>query len=109
MSIGIAFCQLCPKWGLGRGGLIFIANFSVLINGTPSGFICSTRGLRQGNLLSPYLFILVMEALSQLLFKARSGGFIEEFKVGSSCGVGRDMLHFLFADDTLLFCEANSE
>ena len=65
--------------------------------------------MRQGDPLSSYLFILVMEVLSQLLFRARSGGFIERFKVGSSSGVGRDLLHLLFADDTILFCEANSE
>ena len=50
-----------------------------------------------------------MKVLSQLLFRAKSGGFIEGFKVGSSSGVGRDLLHLLFADDTLLFSKANSD
>ncbi|RVW91841.1 hypothetical protein CK203_030130 [Vitis vinifera] len=42
-------------------------------------------------------------------FQARSGGFIEGFKVGSGNGVGRDLLHLLFVDDTLLFCKAISK
>ena len=88
---------------------ISTTTFSILINGTPSDFFHSIRGLRQGDPLSPYLFLLVMEILGQLLFRARSGGFIEGFKVGSGNGVGRDLLHLLFVDDTLLFCKANSK
>ena len=97
------------RWINWIGWCISTANFSILINGSPSDFFRSTRGLRQGDPLSPYLFLLVMEILNQLLFRAKNGGFIEGFKVGSSSGVGRDLLHLLFADDTLLFCKANSE
>ena len=49
-----------------------------------------------------------MEAPSQLLFRARWGGFIKRFKVGSS-GEGMDLLHLLFANDTLIFCETNND
>ena len=49
-----------------------------------------------------------MEAPSQLLFRARWGGFIKRFKVGSS-GEGMDLLHLLFANDMLIFCETNSD
>ncbi|RVX23503.1 putative ribonuclease H protein [Vitis vinifera] len=54
------------------------ATFSIVINGSPSSFFRSSRGLRQGDPLSLYLFLFVMEALSQLLSSARNGGFISE-------------------------------
>ena len=49
---------------------IYSAHFSILINGCPSGFFPSSRGLRQGDLLSLLLFVIVMEALSRLLDQA---------------------------------------
>ena len=49
--------------------------FSILINKTPSGFFQSSRGLRQRDPLSPYIFVIVMEVLSCLLKRANEGGF----------------------------------
>ena len=54
----------------------------MMINGSPFGFFQSSRGLREGDLLSPYLFVIVMESFSQLLKRAVDGGFI------STCNVG---------------------
>ena len=62
--------------------------------------------LRQGDPLSPYLFLLAMEALSQLLSRARNGGFISSFKVGGRGSEGLFVSHLLFADDTLIFYDA---
>ena len=53
-----------------------IANFFVLLNGSPTGFFRSSRGLRQGDPLSAYLFVMGMEALSLMIDKATEGGYI---------------------------------
>ncbi|RVW49060.1 putative ribonuclease H protein [Vitis vinifera] len=52
---------------------------------------------------------LVMEALSQLLSKAKHGGFISSFKVGRRGGEGMIVSHLLFVNDTLICCEANND
>jgi hypothetical protein len=82
--------------------------FSVLINGIPFGFFGSSRGVCQGDPLSPFLFVLVMEAFSRMLGAFTDRGLISGFSVGSS---GQDQVtvsHLLFTDDTLVFCGANA-
>ena len=65
------------KWISWIQWCIGTVSFSVLINGTSSGFFKSSRGLRQGDPLSPYLFMIVMEAFSCLLKRAKEeGGFV---------------------------------
>ena len=57
---------------------------SILINGSPSKPFKMERGLRQGNPLSHFLFILIMEVLNKLLDRAKDNGAIEPMIVGTN-------------------------
>ena len=86
------------KWVRWLRWCISSIRFSILINGTPIGFFASSRGLRQGDPLSPFLFILAMEAFSSILKKALEGGFIQGFLAYGRRRVGRAVSHLLFGD-----------
>ena len=62
-----------------------------------------------GDPLSPLLFVLVMEALGRMLDKAIHEGRMSRFTVGNLEGRSLTVSHLLFADDTLIFCEADLE
>ncbi|KAL6323746.1 hypothetical protein AAG906_002214 [Vitis piasezkii] len=81
---------------------ISTVKFSVLINGSPSGFFQSSRGLRQGDPLSPYLFVIATEVFSIMLRRAISGDYLSGWRVSGRRGKGLQISHLLFADDTWL-------
>ena len=80
--------------------------YDVRINGKPSGHIIPTRGLRQGDPLSPYLFLLCAEGLSALIKKASADGLLEGISVSRG---GPCLSHLFFVDDSLIFCKATIE
>ena len=75
--------------------------YSILVNGEPKGHIIPSRGIRQGDPLSPYLFLLCSEGLNGLIQHAVDGGQIEGF---SLCCSNPKISHLFFADDSLFFC-----
>ena len=95
------------KWQGWIRACISTVRYSVLINGSPAGFFGSSRGLRQGDPLSPLLFLLVMEILSKILKTVEASGLIRGFQATKRGGEGLRISHLLFADDTLIFCEAD--
>ena len=97
------------KWLRWMWWCISTARFSVMVNGTPAGFFPSSKGLRQGDPLSPYLFVMGMEVLSVLIRRAMEGGFISRCKIQRNRGRAVHIAHLLFADDTIVFCEAKKE
>ena len=92
------------KWRSWISQCVSTASISIIINGSPSKPFKMGRGLRQGDPLSPFRFVLMAEVLNKMLMKALALGQIKGLRVGAA-----DVLisHLQFADDTLLFCEAD--
>jgi hypothetical protein len=85
---------------------VLTVRYSVRFNGVPSHSFSPSRGLRQSDPLSPYLFLLVADGLSTLLKHNESLGCLEGVRV---CQRAPSVSHLLFADDSLLFFKANVE
>jgi hypothetical protein len=79
------------------------SSFSILINGSPFGLFSLKRGLRQGDPLSLFLFILGTEVLSRLPFREDALGNIKGLKISRNTPA---IHHLLFADDLLIFGKA---
>ena len=77
-------------------------SFSVRINGKAYGNIIPSRGLRQGDPLSPYLFLLCAEGFTSLLSKAEAEGRLHGVQI---CRRAPSISNLLFADDSLIFCQ----
>ncbi|KAG7543468.1 Reverse transcriptase domain [Arabidopsis thaliana x Arabidopsis arenosa] len=98
----MGFDQRWVKWIM---ECVKTVSYEVLINGSPYGHILPTRGLRQGDPLSPYLFLFCAEVLSHMLRKAEQDRQIHGIKLSQDCP---SISHLLFADDSLFFCRSTN-
>ncbi|KAM7490623.1 hypothetical protein LguiA_033544 [Lonicera macranthoides] len=102
---------LLDKKGFGRRwrswirGCLSSVNFSVMINGKASGLFGASRGLRQGDPLSPFLFILVADVLSRLMKRACEKKVVRGFEIGRN---KTKISHLQFADDSIFFIPNDS-
>ncbi|XP_060967262.1 uncharacterized protein LOC133035407 [Cannabis sativa] len=89
----IRWVKLCIK----------VQRMGLLLNGTVQGVILRSCGLRQGDPLSPALFIIAADVLSRLLMAKNEVGKIVGFKFTG----GAAITHLMFADDIILFGKAS--
>ena len=81
-------------------------SYSVLVNGAFYGSIIPTRGLRQGDPISPYIFLLCADGFSSLINEAARNHKLSGVSICRGCP---KITHLFFADDSLLFCKASSQ
>jgi hypothetical protein len=85
-------------------GLLYTSTTQVLMNGVPGDRISHRRGLRQGDPLSPMLFILVMDVLGHMILKAADEGLLQPL----SRRVFKHRVS-IYADDVVLFLRPTAE
>ena len=95
----------CSKWTSMVMKCVQSVSFSVGINGKQGSFFQPSRGLRQGDPLSLYLFLLVSEVLSINVTNAVSTGKLGCIKLSRNCP---GLSHLFFADDSLFFIKAEA-
>ncbi|CAN6691212.1 unnamed protein product [Malus baccata var. baccata] len=103
MMASLGFAPLFCSW---IKECISTVSFSVLINGSPTGFFRPNRGLRQGDPLSPFLFLLCTEGFSMLIRRSLERGALHGFKISPT---GVPLTHLFFADDSMVFGNASVE
>ncbi|KAL0434881.1 UNVERIFIED_CONTAM: hypothetical protein Sradi_0196000 [Sesamum radiatum] len=85
--------------------LVTSVSYSLLLNGSQFGYFMPQRGIRQGDPLSPYLFLFVAEVFSCMLQEAQRRGDINGIAVSRG---GPSVSYLLFADDTIIYGQASA-
>ncbi|GKU91023.1 hypothetical protein SLEP1_g4952 [Rubroshorea leprosula] len=97
----LGFCATWRRWIM---ECLRTSQVSVLVNGSPTRQFNISQGLRQGDPLSPFLFLIVAEGLNGMITTAVQKGLLEGVEVGSK---GYKVSHLQFADNTILFWLCN--
>ncbi|XP_060968346.1 uncharacterized protein LOC133035920 [Cannabis sativa] len=91
------------KWVRLIFGFLSSVQYNVVSSGYTLGPITPSRGLRQGDPISPYLFLICAEGLSALIKSFEARKLIHGCKVANGAPI---VSHMLFADDSFLYCKA---
>jgi len=97
-------CGFSEKWRVWMKACVFGGSMSILVNGSPTEEINIQRGLKQGDPLAPFLFLLVAEGFSGLMRNAVNRNMFKGFEVKRG---GVSISHLQYADDTLCIGEAS--
>ena len=92
-----------PDWVKWIMGLITSSFFAILVNGAPSKCFSPSRGIRQGDPLSPFIFVLVAEGLGRLIKGKILAGRLKGLHLHEGSEV---QSHQQFVDDTLLMAHS---
>jgi len=93
---------MCDKWVSWMKACVFGGSMSILVNGSPTEEINVQRGLKQGDPLAPFLFLLVAEGFSGLMTNAVNQNLFKGFEIKQG---GSVISHLQYADDTLCIGE----
>jgi len=94
---------MCPKWVAWMKACVCGRSMSILVNGSPAEEIIIKRGLKQGDPLTPFLFLLVAEGFSGVVRNVVSLNLFEGFEFRRN---GLVVSHLQYADDTLCIGKA---
>lgn len=84
------------RWCKWIKGILSSARSAVLVNGSPTFEFHNSKGMRQGDPLSPFLFLIVMEGLTSIMRKAQNSEVLKGFEFPNN---GPIISHLLYADD----------
>jgi hypothetical protein len=93
------------KWRQWVMTCVSSATVSVLVNGSPTDEFNMGRGLRQGDPLSPFLFLIAAEGLNVMLKASVDSGLFKGYQIGADANSSVHISHLQFADDTLIVGE----
>ncbi|KAM0044066.1 putative RNA-directed DNA polymerase [Helianthus debilis subsp. tardiflorus] len=99
----MGFPSVWCKW---VSGILSSARSSVLMNGPPTFQFRCEKGMRQGDPLSPFLFLVVMEGFSRMISRAMEEGMLKGIPTPNN---GPILSHLLYADDAIVLGDWSKE